>query len=411
MDRIAKEISEFMSVPFNRYLSIALALLALYLLIFQQSGIDMPQKTIGTGNNVTISFFYSPGCPHCAAEEEFMQGLLAEKGFENASVSAYNVDMASNLRLMQSMSVNFTTIAPAGVPVTFIGNYEMLVGFDDAQHRGEDIRRSLLECMPSGCAVPGNATAISQNPLSDLQVPLVGTIDLSNASLLVVAAVLGLIDGFNPCAMWVLVYLISLTMSVQSVRRKWLIVATFLLASGILYFLFMTAWLNAFLVIGYFRPITIIVGAFALGAGILSFKEYIDTKGAITCKVEGAEGKKKLMDDMKRIVSSPMNLATMGGIVVLAFVINSVEFVCSSAIPVVFTQALAISNLGFVEHYFYMLVYVFFFMLDDLIVFGMAIFMLSGDVGQKYAAYNKIIGGLIMGILGLMLLFAPNMLA
>ncbi len=408
MKSIFNGIKDFLKAPFNQYLTLALTVLAIYLLFFQPATFSAPSQAQGDGN-ITINFFFSPSCSHCAAQKVFHQKLLADQEFKNLKIISYNADVPENMRLMQGMSANFTTIPPEGIPVTFIGNYKMFVGYDDEEHRGADIKEALRKCALSGCKTQ-DPNAPASNPLSNLQVPVIGTIDLSSTSLLIVASVLGLIDGFNPCAMWVLVYLISLTMSITSTKRKWLIVATFLLASGILYFLFMTAWLNAFLIIGYFRPISILVGAFALGVGILSIKEYVDTKGSISCKVETPSDKKKLMDEMKQIVSSPLNLATIAGIIVLAFVINSVEFVCSAAIPVVFTQTLALSHLGFFEYYFYMLVYVFFFMLDDMIIFGMAVFMLSGDIGEKYAAYNKIIGGVIMGALGLMLLFAPQML-
>jgi hypothetical protein len=172
----------------------------------------------------------------------------------------------------------------------------------------------------------------------------------------------------------------------------------------------MAAWLNAFLLLSYFRPITIIVGLIALGGGILSVKEYIETKGQLVCKIGDEEGKKKTMTQVEELISAPLTFAVVIGIVVLAFVINSVEFVCSSAIPAVFTQILALSNLSAFEHYLYILLYDIFFMLDDLIVFGLAAFAVSGGFGEKYARYCKIIGGIILVSLGAVLLFAPQML-
>jgi hypothetical protein len=83
-----------------------------------------------------------------------------------------------------------------------------------------------------------------------------------------------------------------------------LIVGSFVLASGVLYFLFMTAWLNAFLYIGYLRPVTIVIGLVALGGGMLQVREVIQTKGAVVCKVTDEESRKKTMTRVQKIVSA-----------------------------------------------------------------------------------------------------------
>jgi hypothetical protein len=97
-------------------------------------------------------------------------------------------------------------------------------------------------------------------------------------------------------------------------------------------------------------------------------------------------------------------------IVALAFAVNSIEFVCSSAIPAVFTQVLALKQLPMLEYYFYILLYDLFFMLDDLIIFGLAAFAVSRSIGQSYTKWSKLFGGIIMLILGLLLLFFPHLL-
>jgi hypothetical protein len=222
---------------------------------------------------------------------------------------------------------------------------------------------------------------------------------------------LGIVDGFNPCAMWVLVYLIALLMGFGDRKRMILVVAVFVLASGILYFLFMTAWLNVFLFLSYFRPVTIMVGLAALGGGILSVKDYIETKGAPVCKVTDVEGRKRITGDMKRLLSAPLTWATMLGIIILAFTVNSIEFLCSFALPAVFAQVLALSDLSFWEHYGYILLYDIFFMLDDMIIFGLAAWTVSGVSGETYSKYCKVIGGLVLLVLGLMLIFAPQLLS
>jgi hypothetical protein len=204
--------------------------------------------------------------------------------------------------------------------------------------------------------------------------------------------------------MWVLVYLISIVATLRDRKRIWLICGSFVLASGILYFLFMTVWLNAYLLIGYSRAVTTVVGLVALGGGALQVREVIKTKGAVVCEVTGEESRTKTMTKIQKIVSSPMTFGILGGIIALAFAVNSVEFLCSAAIPAVFTQVLSLASLSTFQHYSYILLYVFFFMLDDAIIFGTAAFALTSRLGDRYAKYSRPVGATILIILGVLLL-------
>ena len=204
--------------------------------------------------------------------------------------------------------------------------------------------------------------------------------------------------------MWVLVYLISLVATLRDRKRIWLIVGSFVLASGILYFLFMTAWLNLFLFIGYIKAVTIVIGLVALGGGILQVREVVETKGAIVCEVTDEESRKKTMTKVQEIVSAPLTWGILVGIIVLAFTVNMVEFVCSAAIPAVFTRVLSLASLTTLQYYGYILLYVLFFMLDDLVIFGTAAFAFTSSLGNRYTKYSRPVGAAIMIFLGLLLL-------
>jgi hypothetical protein len=116
------------------------------------------------------------------------------------------------------------------------------------------------------------------------------------------------------------------------------------------------------------------------------------------------------MARVERIVSAPITLATILGIVALAFAVNSIEFVCSAAIPMVFTQVLALSDLSTFQYYGYILLYVLVFMLDDLIIFGSAALFMTSNLGVRYAKYFRPVGATILIVLGVLLLFAPGLL-
>jgi len=249
-----------------------------------------------------------------------------------------------------------------------------------------------------------------ETSFEDFEVPFIGRVDLTKWSFLTLSVVLGLVDGFNPCALWVLVFLITLLLGERNKKKIWIVVGSFVLASAVSYFLFMTAWLNLFLLMGYIRIVTLFIGLFAVGVGILHVKEWITTKGELSCKVGGEESHKKTMNRIQEVISKPVTIGVIISIIGLAFVVNAIEFVCSAAIPAVFTQLLALSNLSTFHHYMYILIYVFFYMIDHIIIFSMAAFALSSGLTQKYAKYCKLIGGAIMFIIGLILLFAPHLL-
>ncbi len=393
-------LDDFFRNPFNRYLTLALMVLGIAIYLAAPQAAE-EQSTA----RLTIHFFYSPTCPHCAMQEPFNEKLAQE--FPDVKIARHDVTIPEEYRQLLIMAQNFSIDeSRLATPTTFVDG-SVFIGFESEGTTGAEMRTAIASCLENGC---NRTVSVSgESSLRSFSIPLLGRMDLSTLSLPVLAAVLGLIDGFNPCAMWVLVYLIGLVMELNDRKRIWLIVGTFLLASGVLYFLFMTAWLNAFLFLGYVRPVTILVGLVALGGGILSVKEYFETKGAMVCEVTSGAEKKKLTARMRELVAAPMTWAVLVGLVVLAFTVNSIEFVCSSAIPAVFTQVLALSSLPTWQYYAYILLYDLFFMLDDLLIFGSAI-LIYAEVGGKYAKYCKIIGGVIMLVLGLMLLFAPQML-
>ncbi len=402
--KITDEVSGFLAAPFNRNLAIILLIIGVALLALDYTA---PRQADYSGKMI-VHFFYSPTCPHCAAQEPFNGKLQSD--FPDIVIVRHDITVPSESRLLLIMAQNFSMGPESlGTPTTIFGN-RIFVGFQSENTTGAQIRDAVGKCLEDGCGGAPVSSTTSDFLTKGMDLPFLGRTDVTKMSLPLLAVVLGLVDGFNPCAMWVLVYLISLLMNLNDKRRLALIVGTFVFSSGVLYFLFMTAWLNAFLFLGYVRAVTIIIGLIALGGGILSIREYLETKGAMVCKVTGVDDKKKLSARMKELVAAPLSWMTFAGIVFLAFTINSIEFVCSSAIPAVFTQVLALSGLSPLEHYAYIALYDFFFMLDDLLVFGSALLIMS-NTGEKYARYCKIIGGAVMLLLGMMLLFAPNLLS
>ncbi len=396
-------VKKFFSSKFNQWLVVALAVLGFVLLVW---GPQAAQEQGEAGESV-VHMFYMPTCSHCHEQIEELNPVLE---------SEYGVRVITHDVTTEEGHVLFGQVCGERglkglVPLTLVGD-KQFVGYSN--EIGARIKGAVAECVESGdCADPlTGSQCVEQEKDYEYDLPLLGKTDLRSFSLPVLAMVLGVVDGFNPCAMWVLVYLIALCMGLQDKKRMFFLVGTFVLVSGIMYFLFMTAWLNAFLMLGYTRAITILIGLVALGAGILNLKEWWNTRNkALTCEVTSSETKEKQMKELQDVVSSPLTWGTAAAIIVLAFAVNTVEFVCSAALPAIFAQILALSPISWLEHYAYMALYVLFFMLDDLVVFSIAVFGISSmAANEKYSKLSKLVGGALILAIGLLLLFAPQML-
>jgi hypothetical protein len=244
----------------------------------------------------------------------------------------------------------------------------------------------------------------------ELDLPLLGTLETKNFSLPVLTIILGGLDGFNPCAMWVLVFLIGLLLGLKDKKRRWLLGIAFIVASAFVYFLFMAAWLNLLLFVGFLVWVRALIGLVALGGGFYNLREYVVNKEGV-CKVTGGERRQAIFERLKKVTHKKQLLLALGGIVLLAFAVNLVELVCSAGLPALFTQILALSNLSRWQYYAYMLLYIFIFMLDDLIIFFTAMKTLEiTGLGTKYTRVSNLVGGILMSILGLLLILKPELL-
>ncbi len=374
---------------FRRYLIMSLIILGIVIAFTSQG-------TSSTDEGFEVHFFHIPGCSHCEKQEPFNEKLA--NTYPAISIIEHDATTPAGHSLLFEMLENLGIEDVPNTPITIFKN-QVFSGWESEDTTGRAIEEALKQCLAGECPPPAG-----EEPRDGIVLPIIGEFIPGDYSLPALAVILGLVDGFNPCAMWVLVYLISLIATLRDRKRIWLIVGSFVLASGVLYFLFMTAWLNAFLFIGYVKPLTTVIGLIALGGGILQIRGFIETKGAIVCEVTDEESRKKTMTRVQKIVSSPITLGTIAGIVVLAFAVNSIEFVCSAAVPAIFTHVLSLASLTTLQYYGYILLYVLAFMLDDLIIFGSAAIAMTSGLGERYAKYFRPVGAAILIILGVLLL-------
>jgi len=346
---------------------------------------------------VQIDFFYSATCPHCIAEKEFLKNLQTK--YPTIEIKSYEViESAENQALLKDFyqKYNVPEKEQGFVPATFTPT-RYFVGFNEQV--GQDIESCLVTCLAGG-----EATSVK------FKVPLLGEIDAQKISLPLLTAVLGTLDGFNPCAMWVLVVLISMLLAAKSRKKIALVGGVFIFAEGLLYFIFMAAWLNALLLMSFVSWTRILIGVFGIGFGVWRIRDFIAWKPGV-CKVVDEKKEGKILERMKNILKPSAVPATILGVIVLAFGVNLVEFFCSAGFPVIYTRILAAQGIGTLQYYLYLAFYNLFYMLDDFIVFGFAFFTLSHfNFSDKYNRYSTLAAGVLILILGALLIFKPELL-
>ena len=372
------------------------------------------------GKEVNIYFFWGNGCPHCADEKPFLEKL--EQKYPQVKVYSYEVwENTQNLNLMIEFGKKLNAKIN-GVPFTVVGE-KYFTGWLDETYTGAQIEDAVKCALNQGCRDIG-AEIITQKSNNEtggtkkgtsaipqqLTLPLLGTIKTESFSLPALTIVLGTLDGFNPCAMWTLLFLISLLLGMQVKKRMWILGSTFIVASASVYFLFMAAWLNLILFIGMIVWVRIAIGLVALISGGYNLREYHINKNA-ACKVTKSEKRQKVFEKLKNIAHQKSFWLAIGGIIILAFAVNLVELICSAGLPAIYTQILALSNLNTWQYYFYILLYIFFFMLDDLFIFIVAMITLRmTGITTKYTRLSYLIGGILMITVGLLLIFKPELL-
>lgn len=365
---------------------------------------------------VTIYFFWSKACPHCAKEKVFLEKLVEK--YPQVELRELDVGRQENVKLWREACERLD--AQIGyTPFTVIGT-RYFVGFLDDETTGLKIENALNLAIDKGCtnilsehdgSVPCPDEKKSVDIPETIEIPIVKkSLRIRNLSLPILTIVLGILDGFNPCAMWTLLFLISLLLGMENKKRMWILGSTFVVTSAFVYFLIMSAWLNFFLLLGMVIWIRLLIGLVALGAGGYNLREFWLNKDG-GCKVTGGEKRRKVFERIKNITHRQSFLLALGGIILLALAVNVVELVCSAGLPAVFTQVLALNNLASWKYYLYIAVYIFFFMVDDLFVFFAAmITMHMTGISTKYSRYSNLIGGILMFVLGILLIFKPGWL-
>jgi len=374
-------------------------------------------ETTDISEEVNVYFFWAEGCPHCSAEKVFLDKL--EQKYENLNIHSLEVTKnKENVELLAKVGRELNADV-SGVPFTVVGK-QYFIGWYNEETTGKAIEDAIQCVIKNHCAdvVSGLVTPITQKeqPVSKktipekLNLPIIGEVETKNISLPLLTILIAGLDGFNPCAMWVLLFLISLLFGMQNKKRLWIFGSVFIVTSAFVYFLFMVAWLKLVTFLSFIFWVRLAIGGVALWAAYSNLKEYF-TNPTGGCKVTGEKKRQKVFEYLKKIITERNFIIAFLGIIALAFVVNLVELVCSLGLPAVYTQILALSNLPGWLYYLYLILYVFIFVLPLLFIFivSMKTLQLTG-ISTKRGRIVRLIAGIIMLILGLLMIFKPELL-
>ena len=373
---------------------------------------------------VEMDFFYLPTCPHCHSEREFLEQL--KQKYPELEISEYSIEKKENLDLLIKKYKDYGVPQDAWgrVPATFFDSV-YIIGFKEGitDNQLDSYVSQIIEKRkeaeinnPDGQGDIGEITT----PFDDktkIKLPFIGEVDVSNYSPLVLSVLFGALDGFNPCAMTALCFLLASLVASGARKRILLIGGVFIFVSGLVYFLFIAAWFNLFLALAYVKFITTLVGILVLFFAFTVLKEYFSGVICKLCETEAkkdfaSEAQKKLLLKMEKITRAEVPLMwSLLGVGLIAAGVNMVELFCSMGFPAAFTGILSDMGISKMSFYLYLLVYILFYMLDDLIIFLIAVATLRiTQASQKYLKFVKLVSGILLLILGLILVFKPGLL-
>ncbi|MEA5442451.1 glutaredoxin family protein [Cyanobium gracile] len=347
-----------------------------------------------------LQVFVREGCPHCAAAKAFLPELQRQRPAVQVRLRDVGVDPQARDDLMR-LSRQAGIQAP-GVP-TFAYAGRLLVGFDDAGGRGSELLA--LVATPS-TANPGEGAAGA----GELSLGPLGRLSVAELGLPLFTLAMGLLDGFNPCAMWVLLFLLSLLVHWHNRRRMALVAGTFVLVSGAVYYAFMAAWLNVFLLLGWSTGLRLVLAGLAITVGVVNVLDSRRQGSGFSLSIP-ASAKPGLYARLRNVVQSRSLLPALAAVAVLAVVVNAVELLCTAGLPAIYTAVLSQQNLPDSTHYAYLGLYILGYIADDSLMVAAAVLALSSNkLTEAGGRWLKLISGGVMLALGLALLLRPGWL-
>jgi glutaredoxin len=356
----------------------------------------------GRGQERTVvEVFVLDTCPHCAAALMWLEGVRAERPDVEFRLHVVNRDPAARDRLIGLAREHGLTVV--GVPVFLIGD-RLLVGWQGPEVTGAEILGAIAA---AGARAPPPSPVEAAADTEAVRVPVLGTLSPGRLGLPLFTVALGLVDGFNPCAMWALLLILAILLRLRDRRRMLVIGGTFIAVGGLLYFVFLAAWLEFFLLVGFSRALQVGLGLVALAIGAVNLKDVVAFRQGPSLGIP-ERARPGIYARIRGVLSAPTLPLALVAVGLLSAVVNLLELLCTAGLPAVYTHVLGSYDLGRPAYYGYLLLYVGAYILDDGLMLALAVITLTETRLQERAGrWLKLVSGVMMAGLGLILLLRP----
>lgn len=361
-----------------------------------------------------IELFTREGCPRCEDAKAFVHELGERR--PELVVSVVDVGRDPEARARLSHVAMERHAAGASVPSMLVRG-TLVVGWSSASTPARV--EAALAGSPAASEVPAESCSADEvtpcappeAPRSGIRLPVFGWVDARTLGLPVFTLAVGLVDGFNPCAMWVLLLLLALLVNLKSRARMAMIAGVFVAVSGIAYYAFMAAWLNAFLLVGVTRAVQVVLGLVSIVVGSIHVKDFFALHRGVSLSIP-ERAKPGIQARIRAIVNAENLVAALAAASVLAVMVNVVELLCTAGLPALYTEILAAQRLTTWKRHAYLALYIAAYMADDTVMVVLAVVTLGRRKLQERAGrWLKLVSGALIVVLGVLLVARPQWLA
>lgn len=383
----------------------------------------MTRARIPADQIVKIYFFRGEGCSHCAEEEPFLQHLINDVYGGKVVVYDYEVWYnEDNSKLAEEFAQAYGG-EMAGVPLTFIGTH-FYTGFNESYQElfieaideelafgPVDPQKIVNKELTIDQVMEAREQKKNEPQRTVIKVPIIGEVDLQNKSLLLTTIIIGLVDGVNPCSLWVLTMLLAMVIHTDSRKKTLIIGFVYLFVTAAIYALFILGVFSLLSYVRFMKWIRIVVACITLVLGLINLKDYFFFKQGVSLTIDD-EKKPGLYKKMRNVLKNTDNVwAMIGATIVLAAGVSLVEFSCTAAFPVIWSNILSAHGVTGFEFGMHLLLYMLLYQLDELIIFLVVVVtMKSKKMEEKHGQVLKLFSGCLMVVLSVVMIVKPALM-
>jgi thiol-disulfide isomerase/thioredoxin len=348
-----------------------------------------------TPDKPVVWYFWGDGCPHCEAQKPHVEAWRTRyPELEFRSLEVWH-DVENRAIFVEQAGLR--GVEPQGVPATFIGQ-AVFLGFHES---GLSAMEASLDALAAGAARP------TDGPMTTL--PLLGEVETGSRSLVALTAMIGFVDGFNPCSLWVLSVLLAMIVRSGSRRNVLIVGLTFLGVTATVYGLFVAGVYSAMSYVAYLGWVRVGVAVLALAYGAVNVKDYFLFKRGVSFTIP--ERRMPGIYRQARSVMSPdrSTAAMVAATAAMAVGVSALELACTAGFPVLWGTILAERGVQTPEFVGLLGIYMAIYLLDELALFGVVVVsMRVTRLQERHGRGLKLVGGTLMLALAVTLLVAPQ---